>query len=131
MKRLLLVLVLTACGDTIGPLEFFRLARDAVAIPAPAAARKIWTELEACSGLSGDFDDVQWFVAPNGFQVDGKWKHGIWFPENIIVLAPNTVNNYITIKHEELHALLRSGGDHPAEYFNGACGDLMSPFMPS
>lgn len=130
MKRLLFVLALTACADSIGPPSLFWMTRGLVDIPAPNQAREIWTELEACSGLRGDFDSVRWAVAPNGIRVKGKWKYGIWLPENVIVLAPNAVDNYITIKHEEVHALLRGGGNHPAKYFSGLCGDLMSPFMP-
>lgn len=128
MSRIAFVLcvLLAACGSPIGPLDRLKIGRDAVAIPAPASARQLWTELEACSGLKGDFDAVKWFVEPNGIMVGGKWKQGVWLTGNVIVLAPPNLDDPWTIKHEEMHALLRGSPDHPAKYFNGACGNLMT-----
>lgn len=130
MRRgvVLFCFLLTGCSGVISPGEQRAIARDAVAIPTPSIARQTWNELEACSGLRGNFDAVRWLVEPNGIRVDGAWRGGAWIADwNAIVLAPPNQTDPFIIRHEEMHALLHGGSDHPAKYFNGACGDLMTP----
>jgi hypothetical protein len=93
----------------------------------PAAARTLWNEVEACSGLKGDFDAVRWFKAPDGIKRRGAWVAAIWRSgSNEIIISPPYLGDPRTIKHEEMHALLRGGVDHPHHYFvDGPCGYLM------
>lgn len=118
MKRLLLVLALTACGSDIMGL------REAVPYDSPIL-RPLWQEIEACSGVRGDFDAVRFYLAPNGIKRDGEWAGGLWDQNgNKIYLTPPYKDDPRTIKHEEMHALLQTR-DHPPQYFNGVCGNLM------
>lgn len=124
-----ILLVVLACSDPISPIEKATIEREAVAVAAPDSARQFWTQLEACSGLRGDFASVRWYVEPNGLMAGGEWRGGVWLADrNAIVLAPPNRKDPFTIRHEEMHALLRGGSNHPARYFNGVCGNLMSPF---
>lgn len=87
-----------------------------------------WREVEACSGLRGDFDDVNFFVVPGvtamvwGNQV----VNGVWLEEdNKIILAEGHVDDADTVRHEMLHALIILPG-HPREYFLARCGPLVN-----
>lgn len=119
MKRLLLVLILTACSADIMGLG------EAVPYDSPML-RPLWNEVEACSGLQGNFDAVRWYLAPNGIKRNGVWVGGLWDQdENKIYLTPPHKDDPRMIKHEEMHALLGpTGNNHPPHYFNGVCGDL-------
>lgn len=117
MKRLLLILVLTACSTDITGL------REAVPYDSPVL-RPLWNEVEACSGISGDFNRVAFYLAPNGIKRNGVWVNALWEEDgNRISLTPPFKNDPRTIKHEAMHALLQRA-DHPPHYFNGVCGDL-------
>jgi hypothetical protein len=85
-----------------------------------------WSELEACSGLSGDVHAVAFYVIPNDstIQVGSESYWGYWIKNgNRIVLAGAHADSEKLVKHEEMHALLQSAS-HPPAYFNGPCGDL-------
>lgn len=118
MRGLVALAVLTiACSDALAPFTL------------TAQYRVWWEELEACSGLSGDFDAVRFYVLPDrsSFTVDGKTYWGYWSPQgNTITLAERWAMTEKLVKHEEMHALLQDTS-HPAAYFNGACGDLSYP----
>lgn len=118
MRRLtLLFLALTACSTDIMGLQ------EAQPYDAPEL-RTLWNEVEACSGLVGDFDAVRWYLAPNGIKRNGVWVNALWREDgNKIFLTPPFKADPRTIKHEEMHALLQTPG-HPAYYFHGVCGDL-------
>jgi hypothetical protein len=94
-----------------------------------------WSEVEACSGISGDFDDISWYVVPgeNPFQVKGfdRPVAGYWdgAADRIVILqwVPSVKH---LVRHEALHALIRLRG-HPAEYFVERCGSLViGPGVP-
>ena len=86
-----------------------------------------WNETEQCGGLEGDMSRVTWFVIPNRTtfvyedgQYDGYWWNGVHW----ILLAGDKVANGMIVRHEMLHELL-GRGDHPAEYFQERCADLV------
>lgn len=103
-----------------GPTEALPLGATSLEPLAPY--RTWWQLVEACSGLTGSFDAVNWYVAavmnPNDLSVDA-----VWIPaRNEIVLRDPT--NGGLVRHEMLHALLQRGG-HPAEYFGDKCASLV------
>lgn len=101
--RWILSLLLVACTYSTEPKEY-----------------SAWyAELESCSGLSGNFDSIRWT-----FTEDLGEYYGYWTPQHWIQLRPNAASNEHKVKHEMLHDLLQRG-DHPAEYFNGKCGNLL------
>ena len=85
-----------------------------------------WFErTEACSGLTGQFKQIQWFVVPGAetFQTSAGPKVGMWEKAGSvarIIIAGNYVGHEMVVRHEILHHLLDREG-HPAEYFVNRC----------
>lgn len=97
---------------------------DAEPFTPPVVYRTWWLAVEACSGLQGDFESVQWFVVPTGGQVvdpTGRPVRALWVRagNRIILQAADTAQPH-TPQHEMLHALLQLPG-HPREYFVTRC----------
>jgi hypothetical protein len=87
----------------------------------PAVYREWWGKTEACSGLSGDFDRVQWSVVPgNGFKCSSGTCAGHWQPDHRIYLAQDWTMNEMVVRHEMLHDLLGRPG-HPDPPFGNPC----------
>jgi hypothetical protein len=110
---------------------------DAPTAPLPSGAqrftppdvfRRWWALTEQCSGLTGDFNAVAWYVVPgvNSFSgQDGEPVQGIWeLRHNRIVLAGNGQLVGELVRHEMLHALVRGGG-HLRSQFVGRCGGVV------
>jgi hypothetical protein len=80
---------------------------------APAIYREWWSRTESCSGLSGNFDRIEWLMVP-GYSFDcgsgqcaGHWRQG-----HQIYLADEWKMNEMVVRHEMLHDLM-DGGGHP------------------
>lgn len=113
---------LAAC-EMLGPPT--PLPVQAQQVLPPDEYRTWWAETEACAGVSGDIDQVAWYIVPDAETFDSKSgpKVGLWSHsgEGVrIVLAGNYVDNELVVRHEMLHALLDREG-HPAEYFETRC----------
>ena len=83
---------------------------------------------EACSGRSGDFRGVQWYVVPGTRSIDvqGQQYDGFWFGRpNRIVLAEASRLDGPPVRHEMLHALLGENG-HPRDPFLTACDGVVA-----
>ena len=113
-----------ACESATGP----QVPSGAVAIAAPARFALWWRLTQACSGITGDFSSVSWYVVPNtrtlsyqGKQVDAYW---IGDPDRI-VLADSLRNPGPIVRHEMLHVLLHRNG-HPRDAFLAACGGVVA-----
>jgi hypothetical protein len=86
-----------------------------------------WTLTEACSGRSGDFDAVKWYVLPqqSSFALEGQGVNAAWYGDgNAIVFGFGQQYYPNLVRHEMLHALLQSG-THPRDEFLGKCGDVV------
>lgn len=124
LALILSLVALSACDSPTAPRAQFQLP-DAVAIDPPAHWRVWWAELEMCSGLTGDFDRVQFYVAPV-LVYDGKEILGLWMLRgNKIIVAASWQDVQTVLAHEMMHALRQAAG-HPNAYFNGPCGNLLS-----
>ena len=104
-----------ACDAATEP----HVALGAVPITPPARYALWWRLTQSCSGLTGDFASVSWYVVPNtttvydqGKQVDAYW---ISDPDRI-VLADARRNDGRIVRHEMLHALLHRNG-HPRDAY--------------
>jgi len=106
------LLLLSGCGfDITGdrPME------------APAIYREWWAKTEACSGLSGDFDRVEWLMVPGeSFDCKSGQCVGHWHPGHQIYIAEPYLENEMVVRHEMLHDLLNGGG-HPNPPFGADC----------
>jgi hypothetical protein len=113
-----------ACEATTAP----EVPTTAVPLEPPARFALWWRLTQACSGITGDFASVSWYVVPNtrtlsyqGKQVDAYW---IGNPDRI-VLADSLRNDGPIVRHEMLHVLLHRNG-HPRAAYLEACGGVVA-----
>jgi hypothetical protein len=117
-------LLMTAC---ILPTEP-RLPAGAVPWKAPARFALWWRMTESCSGRTGDFQHVQWYIVPDAdsIEVDGKSYHGYWYgAHDRIILADHKRLAGPLVRHEMLHALLGVLG-HPRDPYLTSCEDIVA-----
>jgi hypothetical protein len=115
---------LVSCGDaTTAPLP-----SGSQRFTPPEVFRRWWALTEQCSGLTGDYDAITWYVVPDAASIpgpDGTPVQGTWeLSQSRIVLAGDAQFAGDLVRHEMLHALLR-GGDHPRDAFIGKCGGVV------
>lgn len=85
-----------------------------------------WSEVEACSGTTGDLSRVRFYRTDPGVPIQGAPDAaGQYYPTgHRIVLAGDYVNNGGIVRHEMLHALHSREG-HPRDLFLRRCGDVV------
>jgi hypothetical protein len=87
----------------------------------PAVYREWWAATEACSGLSGDFDRVEWMIVPGeSFECGSGRCVGHWDPDHKIFIASDWTRHEMVVRHEILHELMRRSG-HPNPPFGIGC----------
>ena len=116
---LLLVPLLVACEIATAPLP-----NGAERFDPPTVYAQWWSLTEGCSGLTGDLADAAWYRVPGAADLPFNGESsvgGIWYPEgNRIVLAGDQQFAGDLVRHEMLHALLKSAG-HPRAAFIDKC----------
>jgi hypothetical protein len=122
--RKLGVLALTSACTTLAPSES-SLPPGTVRLAEPEIYRDWYQKTEACSGRTGEFSTIQFYVVPgvDSFPTEEGAKVGWWILDggtNRIVLAGNLASQELVVRHEMLHALLQRPG-HPTEYFVDRC----------
>lgn len=91
------------------------------AMSPPSFYREWWARTEACSGLTGNFDKVQWFVVPgHGFDCPSGKCAGRWESGHRIYLSADFDTNELVVRHEMLHELIGRPG-HPDPPFGSEC----------
>src|SRR5574341_1510670 len=120
LDRVCSLLSWLACLPVSSCLDPFEARMDAVEVAPPPVYRELWSLVEDCSGLSGDFANVRWFVVPEPqFRCSAESADclGTWIAPHEIYLAEgaanDTVSHFFTARHEILHELLRGGFSHP------------------
>lgn len=87
----------------------------------PAVYREWWAATEACSGLSGSFDRVEWMIVPgDSFDCASGQCVGHWDPDHKIFIASEWTEHQMVVRHEMLHELMRRSG-HPDPPFGNGC----------
>ena len=123
---LLLLAGAVACGGT---------SADAPADPAapvpfvpPAWYAGAYASLQQCSGLSGDFSRISWYVVQGTRVPDpdpGGYAAAVTFPaEHRIVIASFYASDTVVVRHEMMHDLAQTT-THPLQWFDAWCGNLM------
>jgi len=106
MRWLLLLPLLAAC-------DAFTAPADARPYIPPPEFTGLWQRVEQCSGHSGDFARVRWYVTDGPLELDGTAKAGVWEkPHSIYMLESYIVDayrDYVAVRHEMIHDLTQSG----------------------
>ena len=115
----MLVPLLGACEIATAPLP-----HGAERFDPPAVYAEWWSLTEQCSGITGDLASVTWYRVPGASDLPFNGESsvgGIWYQQgNRIVLAGDQQLAGDLVRHEMLHALLRSA-NHPRAAFIGGC----------
>jgi len=111
------------------------LPAGAVALIAPPVYLEWQLKTEKCSGLTGDYLAVEWYVVPgvSSFATDRGPQVGMWTMRHgthRIILAGNYAGHEMVVRHEILHALIGRTG-HPDEYFLTRCHLTWESWGPS
>ena len=118
------IALISACRSPVDPA----LPQGAQAMIPPPVYTTWWAMTEACSGLHGSLDRVEWYQIPNSATVpypEVTDATGYWsFASDRIVLAGRSVLDGGAVRHEMLHALLETGR-HPRTAFLGHCGGVV------
>jgi len=118
----------SACQSATAPAA--QLPIGAVRFEASAAYKGWWAVVQNCSGLTGDFNAVQWYQVPatTTFAVAGSGPaNGAWYSNgNIVVLAGDSAQSGQVVRHEMLHSLIGPVSGHPAQYFYTKCGGIVA-----
>jgi hypothetical protein len=126
VRRAFLALVAgLSCGHLVDP----SLPGDAERFVPPPVYERWWAMVEECSGRQGSLEAVAWYAAPHQLQnpsnpaesVEGYWSAG----SNRIVLNSNDTIDGAIVRHEMLHALIRTPG-HPRAAFLQGCAGVVS-----
>jgi hypothetical protein len=128
-RRLVTTLaVIGGCHSLVDP----PLPPAATAMAPPAVYATWWAMTEACSGLTGSLEHIQWFQVPGATTIPYPGLtdvSGYWSTSDRIVLAGMTTLDGSGVRHEMLHALLHSVG-HPRAAFLTSCGGVVDCARP-
>jgi hypothetical protein len=94
----------------------------------PEVYARWWALTSECAGITGDLAAVHWYVVPNAqtLPVNGNDVAAYWAEVgNQIVLTGPIVLDGGAVRHEMLHALIRTGG-HPRDQFLGKCAGVVA-----
>jgi hypothetical protein len=111
---------LAACNWIVDPLP-----RGAERFAPPAVYARWWALPEECSGRSGNIRAIAWYRVP-GYQFDRGGQPAAGYYNRYtkrIVLADESIIKGAAVRHEMLHALLKTGG-HQRSQFLGACAPV-------
>jgi hypothetical protein len=128
MRKLPVAILAFVAGISCGGLTDPALPPDAQLFVAPPVYARWWAMMESCSGLRGSLDQISWYSTPSPLQnpenaeeyIEGYWSRA----SNRVVLISNDTVDGGTVRHEMLHALVRTGG-HPRAMFLQKCGGLV------
>lgn len=87
---------------------------DARPFTPPAYYQDLWTLTEQCTGRTGDFARVHWYLFDAPYFADGKERTGIWHEPHQIYLSTrvafDSADNYQIVRHEMVHDLMQKPG---------------------
>src|SRR5688500_6411711 len=118
---MVVTLSMVSCDQVVDP----DLPSAATAFMPPPAYALWWKMTEACSGVSGSFSNGEWYEVPDGvaLELDGRPVCAYWSAaSNRITVSSAVVRNGQVIRHEILHALLKSKGHSRSAFLEDCAG---------
>lgn len=116
MRRLIITLLALALAGCSSPWE----PEGAVPFDPPPIYKQWWVVTEECSGISGDYQRVQWYMVSaratsNQGDIGGTLVVGLvwWVPPHQIYIAEPWVLRESVVRHVMLHDLLQDEYDGP------------------
>jgi len=94
--------------------------------PLPVYSRW-WSQVEACSGLRGDFNHVLYYKIPGATGFNFRTLRNVpamWMEDDRIVVAENSVRSGQIVRHQMLHSLMQQG-HHKRDAYLQACAGLV------
>lgn len=121
-----LALALVACSSSTEPLPL--QIPDAVPFADRQLLTAIWAGLDHCTGQTMDMSKVSFYTVPDEWiTVNGVEYWGYWFRDgNRVFLTDRVKTSAVALEHEMMHARIQDG-THPSAYFDGPCGDILTP----
>jgi len=101
---------LAACYSIIEP--DINLPPDAQLVPPLPDYAQWYAEVEACTGVTGDFASVRWFAVPHEQWWDPIWEQyttGTWREPHDIYIADGRRETQSLVRHEMVHDVLQGG----------------------
>ena len=106
------LLLLTQAGCAFEP------SADRTLVP-PESYREVWAEAQACTGRTGRFDDLHFFVV-EGSRFEGPHGPALGYTRGkTIWIAERWIDHPMVVKHEMIHAL--GVDNHPRVPFAEPC----------
>lgn len=124
IQALAAIVILASCDRIVDP----PLPATAASFVPPPVYAKWWAMTTTCSGISGSLDNISWYVVPGvtQFKLDKETVSAYWTEaSNSIVVADSSVLDGSVVRHEMLHALVRTSG-HPRSAFLDHCLGVVS-----
>jgi len=88
------------------------------AMTPPAEYREWFAKTQACSGLTGNFDRIKWYIVDGqDFDCPSGKCVGRWNDDHTIFVARAYSENEMVVRHEILHDLI----GHPDPPFGNPC----------
>jgi hypothetical protein len=91
------------------------LAAAVQPIRAPAEWRRIYRQVERCTGLTGDYDSIRWAVMPAPIQGPKGTTYAFTVDQRIVLVQGDTTY----LRHEMLHHILEVAGWRPRTLKDG------------
>jgi hypothetical protein len=119
-----LLALATGCIEVTAPA-----APGYVPFKPPAEYARVWTDIEKCSGFTGDFSKVKFFVYPNEVYIPGHDHAAAMsrIKEKEIYITGRYQDNLATVGHEYLHVMGKLYC-HDPKYFDkdvGLCKEIV------
>lgn len=89
-------------------------------LPDQPGYRKMYAEMEECTGVKGDYSGVTFYTDSTGRHLGHRFN-GYWEPGSIVIYARS--HDKTVILHEMIHDITRFS-THPKKYFVNKCGDF-------
>lgn len=88
---------------------------------------------ERCSGLTGNYALVRWYLAAHPWTSAAGVTYGSWQAPHRITVNGDGEADSVLVEHEALHDILsyypalQTGGVHPLPWFDGRCSHAAYP----